>query len=70
MKNDCSIVQELLPLYKEDMVSKDTADFVRQHLDQCDECRAEFERLAVPVVQHAQIDSGPLKTIKKQIRRN
>ena len=32
MKNECSIVQDILPLYVEDMVSEDTAGFVKEHL--------------------------------------
>ena len=32
MKNECSIVCDLLPLYAEDMVSEDTAEFVKEHL--------------------------------------
>ena len=29
MKNECSIVRDILPLYAEKMVSKDTAEFVK-----------------------------------------
>ena len=32
MKNECSIVQDILPLYVEEMVSDDTVSFVREHL--------------------------------------
>ena len=42
MKNECSIVQDILPLYVEDMVSEDTAGFVKEHLRGCPECRAAF----------------------------
>ena len=42
MKNECSIVQDILPLYVEEMVSDDTVSFVREHLKDCPEmsCRA------------------------------
>ena len=40
MKNECSIVCDLLPLYAEDMVSEDTAEFVKEHLGNCPTCRA------------------------------
>lgn len=43
MKNECSIVRDLLPLYIEDMVSADTGEFVKEHLDGCEACRAEWE---------------------------
>ena len=32
MKNECSIIRDLLPLYAENMVSDDTAAFVAEHL--------------------------------------
>lgn len=43
MKNECSIVRDLLPLYVEDMVSAETGVFVKEHLDGCEACRAEWE---------------------------
>lgn len=45
MKKECSIVRDLLPLYFENMVSEDTAVFVKEHLENCSDCAAEFECL-------------------------
>lgn len=45
MKNECSIVRDLLPLYLEDMLSEQTAAFVRSHLADCPACRAELDSL-------------------------
>lgn len=72
MKNECSIVCDLLPLYAEDMVSEDTAEFVKEHLGNCPTCRAELEKLRKPVqpvaAQHVpDIDAGPLKRLKKAL---
>lgn len=39
MKNECSIVCDLLPLYAEDMVSEDTAEFDKEHLGTCPTCQ-------------------------------
>ena len=47
MKNECSIVQDILPLYVEEMVSDDTVSFVREHLKDCPRCRAELEKLQI-----------------------
>lgn len=30
MKNECNIVRDILPLYLEDMVSEDTANFIKE----------------------------------------
>ena len=45
MKKECSIVRDLLPLYFENMLSEDTAVFVKEHLENCSDCAAEFECL-------------------------
>lgn len=44
MKNECSIIRDLLPLYAENMVSPDTAEFVEEHLKGCEACREEYEK--------------------------
>ena len=43
MKRECSIVRDVLPLYFENMVSEDTAVFVKEHLDSCQECRKVYD---------------------------
>lgn len=45
MKNECSIVRDILPLYLENMVSDETGAFVKEHLNGCPECTAELEAL-------------------------
>ena len=45
MKNECKIVQDILPLYLEKMVSDETAAFIKEHLDGCPQCSAELESM-------------------------
>ena len=45
MKNECKIVQDMLPLYLENMVSDETAAFIKEHLDGCTQCTAELESM-------------------------
>ena len=45
MSKECSIVRDLLPLYVEDMVSPDTGEFVKEHLNGCEECRGEYDKM-------------------------
>lgn len=49
----CEIVQDLLPLYTENMVSPYTAQEVNSHLAGCPECSAKFKEMsaAAPNVQ-------------------
>ena len=45
MKNECSVVRDILPLYLENMVSEETAESVKEHLENCPDCAAEFEAM-------------------------
>ena len=45
MKTECSVVRDLLPLYIEDMVSTETAQYINEHLKNCNECQAELNGL-------------------------
>ncbi len=47
MKNECSVIRDILPLYLENMVSSETGAFVKEHLEKCPECTAELEALKV-----------------------
>ena len=44
MKN-CAIVKDLLPLYIEDMVSDETKRFIKEHLNDCEDCRNDLQSL-------------------------
>lgn len=69
MKNECSIIQDILPLYVEEMASDDTVSFVREHLKDCPRCRAELEKLQKPVEVQLKpdINAAPLKRLKKAL---
>ena len=43
MKNECDIVNDLLPNYVGDLLSDNTSQFVKEHLDSCQECRKLYE---------------------------
>ena len=70
----CAIVRDLLPMYIEELTSEESTAFVREHLSQCDECRAEYERMTAPTPPPAPSKWGSWKDacqkeIKKQRRR-
>lgn len=75
MKNECSIVQDLLPLYFENMVSENTAAFVKEHLENCSECAAEREAMKAGkqidevTAQQRENDIVVINTLKKKIRK-
>ncbi|WP_301107980.1 zf-HC2 domain-containing protein [Sporosarcina sp.] len=51
MSNECTIVQDLLPLYEEDLLQVETKQFIEEHLKSCRECGriAEQSQLPLPV---------------------
>ena len=68
MDKTCSIVQDLLPLYAEDMLREETKEYVNGHLAQCEACRAELAALKADVTP-APVNAQPLRSLKKQLRR-
>lgn len=75
MRNECGIISDLLPLYVEGMVNDDTAAFVREHLEGCRHCRAQYEamqageetaladELSVPADE-----ATPIRSLRKQLK--
>ena len=69
MNKDCSIVQDLLPLYAENMLREETKEYVDGHLAQCEACRTELTALKTEDVTPASVSAQPLRDLKRQLRR-
>ena len=74
MKTECSIVKDLLPLYVEDMVSEETAQFVLNHLNVCADCKAEYGALMsdsplTNIEKKSDINTEQAKSFKTTMRR-
>lgn len=76
MKTDCCVIRDLLPLYAEDLVSDETAVYIRLHLQDCQDCNAEYEQMQKEESDRARavnkpIDSDikPFKKIMKKANR-
>ena len=65
--NECKIVQDLLPLYAEDLVSPETKTFVEEHSERCGDCRKLLERSKV-VLPVEKVDASNYKKALKQER--
>lgn len=66
MNNECRIIGDLLPLYAEDMVSEETKEFVSEHLEKCENCRAALKELTAADIS-PEIYAAPLKDVKKKL---
>ncbi len=78
MENICKIVQDLLPLYKEGLVSEETASFIKAHIEECEKCRNELNKIndrskamsfAGEKEKYSE-QSVPLKKVKKKFLKN
>lgn len=67
MKNECSIVRDLLPLYTESLLSEESVAFVRSHLKDCQACQTEYINMSEPSIPMKDTNIAPLKLIKKQL---
>ena len=70
MKIPCKIIEDLLPLYKDDVCSAESKKVVAKHLDECEKCRrliAGAEAFTIPYIEPDQPNSD--KAIKKGLRK-
>ncbi len=44
-KENCSLIKDLLPLYIDDLCSKESTEIIKNHLGNCSECKKEYEQL-------------------------
>lgn len=49
--NECKIVEDLLPLYAEDLVSEETKEFVDTHCENCPGCAGQRRRMCADLNQ-------------------
>ncbi len=65
MKKECSIVQDLLSLYEEDLLQPETRKFVEEHLKSCQECQHIAEQSQIPLPAGARQHADSKKMIRK-----
>ena len=64
MKN-CNIVKDLIPLYKENLLSEESKTFVEDHLKSCTDC----ENLLKNQIEIEKSESKPLDFVEKRIKK-
>lgn len=67
MKISCDIIRDLLPLYHDDVCSIDSCKLIEEHIDHCEECKAELEKYNVEIKGvNNMIEAKPLKEISQK----
>lgn len=64
--NKCKIVEDLLPLYAEDLTNEDSSEFVRKHVEGCEHCNSLLQRCH-EVMPAGEVDA---KAYKKAMRKD
>lgn len=65
MKITCNIINDLLPLYVDHLCSQDTAAFIEEHLQSCDQCKHLLEMFQTEIKSPAVIDAATFAQAKK-----
>lgn len=67
-KISCPVIRDLLPLYVDEVVSKDTKNMVEAHLQHCEACRREYDMMKRDVVIPTENKASILKKMNKKWR--
>ena len=74
MRITCNTARDLLPLYYDQVLSKDSVDLVEEHLAGCPDCRSYLAAISAPDIKtaaggFASAEAEPLKKIRRRMRR-
>lgn len=65
MNRNCAIIQDLLPLYEEDLLQPETRQFVEEHLQSCSDCRRIAEQSQISLPAEVETAGSSNKMIRK-----
>ena len=68
MSKNCEIVEDLLPLYADEVCTEESRKLVAEHIAHCSECRAELEKMGKHINVKAETDVNVMKRIRKRMR--
>ena len=68
MNLPCSVIQDLLPLYTENLASEESMNLVKDHLADCVACREYLDGLQQPMEPIPE-SVAPIKQIKKELKK-
>ena len=70
MKVSCNVIQDLLPLYVEGMLSQDSKSLVEEHLDDCNDCKSSFSEMQSSNTLQIDTDTTPLNNLKIRLHKS
>lgn len=67
-KNTCELINDLLPLYADNVCSEESKAAVAEHIADCEKCRTQLEKMERPIGVNPAEDIAVMKRIKQRIR--
>ncbi len=69
MKITCNVIEDILPLYVENMASDDSCAMVEEHINQCEECKNQLDKMKAYNKPPIDTDISPLLKIKSTLHK-
>ncbi len=67
MKMSCDVIRDLLPLYYDNVCSKDSSKLIEEHIENCQECKVELEKYTIEIKGVNNMNEAkPLKEISQR----
>lgn len=66
MKFDCKVIEDLIPLYLDNVCSDESRNIVEEHLQECEKCRALIDKMPFVKVAHIDKDESEKISIAKR----
>ncbi|WP_171038262.1 zf-HC2 domain-containing protein [Aquibacillus sediminis] len=68
MSKKCDIVKDLIPIYVENLTSEDSNQFVKEHLNSCEDCKNYIKNVKRDLPNMDSLDIGAEKNDQKLIK--
>lgn len=73
MKYSCDLIQDLLPLYCDQVCSEDSAEAVKEHIETCDNCRSLYMEMkqsaSMGGAEYEKRQIASIQQVKKKMKR-
>jgi len=66
---NCDVIQDLLPLYAEELVSDNSRKLVEEHVQQCNACKKCLEKIKLDITVPMEADTTSLCCLRKKIQK-
>lgn len=69
-KIPCAVIQDLMALYEDDVISEESRKLVEDHINECDECRILYEKTQAPLPDITTDEDDSTKAVNERAVRS